>query len=257
MSGFLFHETIFGPVFSRRLGVSLGVNLLPVNAKLCTFNCVYCECGWTKKESNTQLPSRKEVKEQLEKILRERKNTNQGIDTITFAGNGEPTLHPEFSEIIDDTIALRDTYFPTCKVSVLSNATTLHKKNIVSALKKVDQNILKLDAGTEQTYHLINKTNTSKNLHEIVDEIKQFDKNLIIQTLFLRGEIEGRKIDNTTSVEIESWLTFLDEIKPPMVMIYPIARKTPLENIEKISVSELNKIAEKVTQHGINVQVYS
>jgi wyosine [tRNA(Phe)-imidazoG37] synthetase (radical SAM superfamily) len=257
MSGFLFHETIFGPVYSRRLGVSLGINLLPTHAKLCTFNCIYCECGWnTPEKERNKIPSRQEVYQLLDEKLNSMKQQGTVADTITFAGNGEPTLHPDFNAIIDDTIALRDKYFPSCKISVLSNATMLHKAEVVSGLKKIDQNILKLDSGTEEMFQLINQPGGKITLKQVVDGIKQFGENLIVQTMFVRGEYHGKKIDNTTDSEVEAWMKLIKEINPPLIMIYPIARETPVSGIEKISVKELEAIAAKVRKTGIQINVY-
>jgi wyosine [tRNA(Phe)-imidazoG37] synthetase (radical SAM superfamily) len=257
MSGFLFHETVYGPVFSRRLGVSLGVNLMPIHAKHCTFDCIYCECGWnTSEKEHNKMPSRNEVSQLLDKKLSTMKQKGAVADTITFAGNGEPTLHPDFNAIIDDTIALRDKYFPSCKISVLSNTTMLHKAEVVAGLKKIDQAILKLDAGTEEMFHLINQPGGKITLRQVVDGIKQFGENLIVQTMFLRGEYHGRIIDNTTNSEVEAWIKLIKEINPPLVMIYPVARETPVSNIEKIPEKELEAIAARVRNIGIQINVY-
>ena len=257
--GFLFDEIIFGPVHSRRLGSSLGINLLPANYKFCTFNCVYCECGWTHKadSSKIKLPARKDVYARLERKLADLLETGHHPDAITFAGNGEPTIHPEFGKIIDDTIKLRDTYFPHAKVTVLSNASTLGKPEIVSALTKIDKNILKLDAGTEETFRLINHPRPGLKLSDIVKKLKSFNGTLIIQTLFVRGEYKGNRIDNTTAAELDAWLANLKEIKPAYVMIYPVDRQTAAEGLERISIDELSEISEKVEACGIKTQVYS
>jgi len=257
MSGILFDEIVFGPVISRRLGVSLGINLMPLTNKLCTFNCIYCECGWTEDdEHDNKLPRSEEVKNALRNKLAELKNSNQEIDSITFAGNGEPTLHPAFAEIVDITVALRDEYFKDAKITLLSNSSMLHKADILKALQKIDNNVLKLDAGTEQTFQLVNKARNEIKLSDIVDNLKKFEGNLIIQTLFIRGEFEGSKIDNTTEEELFFWLKHISEINPKLVMIYPADRDTPAENLEKISQEELKTIAEKVEKLGIKTEVY-
>jgi len=258
MAGFLFDKIVFGPVQSRRLGTSLGINLLPTGCKICSFNCIYCECGWTKGYDidNTLFPPAALVKDLLEKKLIEYNHTKDFPDAISFAGNGEPTLHPEFSEIIDFTIELRNKYSPFSKIAVLSNASMLQISSVVNALLKVDKNILKLDAGTENTFLLINKPFENISFSEIVSNLKQFKSGLIIQTLFLRGENHGKRIDNTTEFEVQAWLHILSELKPESVMIYPIARETPLSGLEKISLSELNTIAEKAREIGLNVEVY-
>lgn len=257
MGTFLFNEIIFGPIKSRRLGVSLGINLLPTDYKFCTFNCVYCECGWTlKADKKIQLPSREEVKTELEKVLKDYAENNREINSITFAGNGEPTIHPKFAEVIDDTIELRDKWMPEAKISVLSNASQLNKAKVINALKKIDRNILKLDAGTEETYKKINQAKAHLTFDKIVDYLKSFDGNLIIQTLFLRGAHDGQSIDNTTEEEVKSWLELLKEIKPQSVMLYPIDRDTPADDLEKIEKEKLSEIAERVENLGISTEVY-
>ncbi|RLD35954.1 MAG: radical SAM protein, partial [Bacteroidetes bacterium] len=228
MGGFLFDEIIFGPVSSRRLGVSLGVNLLPTDYKFCTFDCIYCECGWTKKTNKkVVLPTQKEIQERLESVLKERKENQLSIDSITFAGNGEPTLHPDFSEIIDDTIRLRNLYFPNALITVLSNASLIHNTKIIKALLKVDKNILKLDAGTETIFQAINQPNGNLILDDVVNYLKKFQGKLIIQTLFVQGYNQHQGIDNTTEKEVAAWLELLKKIKPESVILYPIERETP------------------------------
>lgn len=254
----LFHDIVFGPVHSRRLGVSLGVNLLPVDAKYCTFECVYCECGWSqeKLEKQGKLPSRETVKEILERKLAEMKSAGQRPDAITFAGNGEPTIHPAFPEILDDTLRLRDDYFPEAQVSVLTNSSTLDKPAVFEALKKTGNSILKLDAGTEKMFRLINNPRSGITLSHIVGKLREFNGELIIQTLFVRGSKDGQVIDNTTEKELSPWLRHLWAIHPKYVMIYPIDRKTPLETLEKVPFSELLEIAGRVEKMGIKAQVY-
>lgn len=258
MAGFLFHDIIFGPVKSRRLGVSLGINPLPVDRKLCTFNCIYCECGWTDghKAGKGDLPQRATIREFLERKLIELKESDIVPDSLTFAGNGEPSIHPDFDGIIDNTIALRDKYFPKALVTVLSNATTLHKEKVRVALNKVDQNILKLDAGTEDTFKKINQPLTDISFSKVVKNLKNFQGNLIIQTLFVRGQVGNFYVDNTRKKDLIPWLKFIAEIKPQYVMIYPVDRATPAETLEKVSREELEEIAEQVNDLGIATRVY-
>lgn len=255
----LFHETVFGPVSSRRLGVSLGVNLLPVDFKFCTFDCIYCECGWSSRQSNNRylLPKRSAVQRKLEKRLKALQVTGPRPEAITFAGNGEPTLHPLFHEIMDDTLNLRDKYFPDANVAVLSNSSTLQRPEVFAALKKADKNILKLDAGSEEMFRLVNNPRSRITLRQIVDKMKEFEGNLIIQTLFLRGTINGIPVDNTSEEELSRWMELVKEINPAMVMIYPIDRQTPLETIEKISFEELKAISARTEAAGIKTQVFS
>lgn len=257
MSTILFDKVVFGPIISRRLGVSLGVNLLPYDGKLCSFDCIYCECGYNKDhKTKTKLPTRQETREALEHKLQQMQQENTKPDVITFAGNGEPTMHPEFSEIIDDTIELRNKYFPEAKISVLTNATQLEKKNVFEALKKVDNNILKLDSASIDTVRLVDKPNSpSYSIEKQIELFKQFNGNFILQTMFLRGTHEGELVDNTTEEEVNAWLEIIKEVKPREVMIYTIDRETPSKQLEKVSLEELKEIGEKVTQLGIKVNV--
>lgn len=258
MSTILFDKLVFGPVYSRRLGVSLGINLLPVDSKFCNFNCIYCECGWTNNENiaRLDLPKREDLKRLLGEKLQELRGTENEPDAITFAGNGEPTIHPEFAEIIDDTIELRDKYSPHSIISVLSNASVLNKTKVREALKKADKNILKLDTGIEETFQLLNQPIGTQSINKIVDYLVSFDGKLILQTLFVRGHYNGHYIDNTTPEEIAAWLPLVKKINPQYVMIYPIDRGTPVSGLEKIPEEELKKIAEKVEAEGIKTEVY-
>ncbi len=258
MSGFLFNEVIFGPVKSRRLGVSLGINLLPTNYKYCTYNCIYCECGWNKKHEagHLPLPKREEISKLLKQKLEELKNDGIKPENITFAGNGEPTIHPDFSAIIDDTIAIRDQYVPEAATTVLSNASLSHKTHIYEALLKVDNNILKLDAGSNTQFHRINLPNSNTTIENLVDHLCSYKGNLIVQTLFLKGTHKGEIIDNTSDEEVNLWLGHLKKIKPKMVMIYPIDRETPAQDLYKIPNEKLMEIAARVNKLGIETEVY-
>lgn len=255
---FLFEDIVFGPVNSRRFGVSLGMNLLPGNYKYCTFNCIYCECGWTYKNqsSKTPLPQRGEIYQALEERLIRMTSEKTAPDHITFAGNGEPTIHPEFEEVIDDTIGLRDRYFPGAEVTVLSNASLLHKEKVFRALNKVDNNVLKLDSAIDSTFRKINQPASSASLQTIIEYIKRFDGNQIVQTLFLRGEHMGQQVDNTTPEEVTAWIAALRAINPRYVMIYPVERDTAAPGIQKISREELESIAWKVENAGIKTKLY-
>lgn len=253
----LFDEIIFGPIKSRRLGVSLGVNLLPLDGKVCSFDCIYCECGYNAQgKGTTGLPERGKVAYCLEAKLKEMQAFGTAPDVITFAGNGEPTLHPQFPEIIDDTIALRNKYFPKAKISVLSNGTTVQKEKIFLALSKVDNNILKLDSIQKESIELINKPSSpGYNVRNIIDLYKRFGGNIIVQTLFLRGKHQDKIVDNTTDEELTPWLEAIKEIQPESVMIYTIDRETPEKDLIRLSVQELEDIAEKVKALGIPVSI--
>lgn len=253
----LYHDIIYGPVHSRRLGLSLGVNLLPTESKLCSFDCIYCECGWNADHpGGRRFNAREEVRTHLETTLRQMAGAGTPPDVITFAGNGEPTLHPDFEGVIDDTIALRDRYCPAAKVSVLSNATQIHRPEVRRALLRVDNNILKLDSAFDATVRRIdNPQNPHYTVRGIVDEMKRFEGRMILQTMFLRGECNGAPIDNTTQEEVEAWLRLVGEIRPRQVMVYSLDRDTPCPTLEKVSHEELQHIAARVEALGIPCSV--
>ena len=258
MGTFLFDKIIFGPVKSRRLGVSLGINLLPGRKKVCNFNCIYCECGWSQsiETEGGYLPRRSEVYEALASRLQEMKVKNQKPDVITFAGNGEPTLHPDFRGIIDDSIILRNKFFPEAKIAVLSNSTNISNPSVKDALLKVDMNILKLDSAFDLTVKIHNQPKVNVRVDELIENLQKFNGKLIIQTLFLRGTFKGKQIDNTTPEEIDAWLAALEKIKPEEVMIYTFSRDTPDGGLlNKVPVEELRQIALKVEKLGIRTQV--
>lgn len=253
----LFHSTIFGPIHSRRLGVSLGINLSPNDGKICSFDCLYCEAGYNSQgQGSTGMPKREGVRQQLSKKLKEMNANKMSLDVITFSGNGEPTLHPQFHEIIDDTLEIRDIYYPSAKVSVLSNATQLDNPNVRNALLKVDNNILKLDSAINKTLHLIDQPRTPIfTAEKLIERLSYFGKNCILQTMMLRGIHNGQRIDNTTDTEIDALINAYVRIKPSEVMLYSIDRQTPEEQLVKIEKDELESIASKIRQHGINVIV--
>lgn len=257
MPTFLFDRIIFGPVKSRRLGVSLGVNLLPTNVKVCSFDCIYCECGLTLKKSmeKATLPTRDEVRQKLDEKLQKMAREHQLPDVITFAGNGEPTLHREFAGIIDDTIELRNKWAPDARIAVLSNAGMLHKKDVFEALLKVEDNIQKLDSAYPETVELLDCPRGNYSLEKVVGQLKKFDGNVIIQTMFVKGSFKENLVDNTTEKEVWAWLELLKIIQPSQVMIYTIARDTPVDTLEKIPLEKLNEIADRAKKAGFKVQV--
>ena len=252
----LYDNIIFGPIRSRRLGLSLGVNLLPIESKLCSFDCIYCECGWNDEHpGKRRFNSRDDVREMLAQTLERMVADGTPPDVITFAGNGEPTLHPDFEAIIDDTIAMRDKYFTSAKGSVLSNATQIHREDVRRALLRVDNNILKLDSAFDATVQLMNKPQGKYTVRDTVERLKQVEGNLIVQTMFLRGEYLGQTVDNTTEEEVSAWLDLIKEIAPKQVMVYSLDRDTPCQTITKVEKDDLRAIAQRVEALGISCSV--
>ena len=249
----LFESIVYGPIRSRRLGVSLGMNLMPTATKLCTFDCIYCECGWNQPALHPLLPSRNEVRQALENQL---STSKECLDVITFSGNGEPTLHPDFLGIIQDTCALRDIYYPEAKVSVLSNSTQLGRKDVVEGLMLCDNRILKLDSAIDATMRLIDKpVNSQLTVQQIVEWLQLFDGDFTLQTCFLRGKYQGQVIDNTTDEELAAWYEVIDALHPHQVMMYVIDRETPLKTLEKIPAEKMEAIAHPLRAKGIDVVV--
>jgi len=247
----LFHDIIIGPIHSRRLGTSLGVNLLRTEAKICTFNCIYCECGLNF-VADSKLPTPDQVHTALKSKLIELKDDNQHIDVITFAGNGEPTTHPQFPEIVDDVIELRNAYAPNAKLSLLSNATMLHRPEIIKALHKIDNIILKIDSAIEETARAMNQPQQPDySVAKVIEQMREFSGECIVQTMFLRGN----GIDNTTEEEVNAWVEAIEAIMPREVQLYSIDRKTPVEGLEKVKGDELEKIAERMKGLGIKTLV--
>lgn len=257
MSTLLFNQIVYGPVFSRRLGNSLGINLLPQNGKVCSFDCLYCECGFNHAHTKGKLPSLQAIQNALTTGLESLHKQGVRLDVITFAGNGEPTLHPHFAQIIDDCIRMRDQWFPEAQLSVLSNATQLHRPDVVTALLKADNAILKMDSCIEATFRTLDRPTSERfTLEVLTNQLKAFPGKLIIQTLFTRGQYEGNAVDNTTDVEVNAWIRCIKEIQPHSVMVYTIDRETPAQSLEKIPLPELEAIAKRLTDAtGIAVQV--
>ena len=252
MATFLFDNIIFGPVKSRRLGNSLGVNLLPVNAKFCSFNCVYCECGWNSKGVKIELPRLGDIVPVMEKYFSENK---QPLDVITFAGNGEPTINPDFPEIVAETVRLRNKYLPNVKISVLTNASNLGNEKVVAALKMIDEPILKVDTFIQSDFELINQPASGLSIATIVDNIASNFEHPIIQTMFLRGNINGTFFDNTTDESLRVYFETLKRLNPSQVMVYSIARETPLSGLQPVAPDELENIGAKIRSLGFNVLV--
>lgn len=252
MSTVIYPSPIFGPVHSRRLGVSLGINLLPEDGKVCSFDCIYCECGFNKDHRPSKpLPTREEVKKALEERLKDMQANGPKPDVLTFAGNGEPTAHPHFPEIIEDTIALRDKYFPNAKVSVLSNSTFINRPKVFEALNKIDNNILKLDTVSEEYIRTVDRPTGHYDLNEVIENLKAFKGNLIVQTMFMKGLYKGTDVDNTSDEYVLPWLETVKRINPRQVMIYTIDRETPDHELKKATHEELDRILELLKKEGI------
>ena len=260
MSTIIYPSPVFGPVHSRRLGISLGINLLPADGKVCSFDCIYCECGFNgDHRPSLPMPTREEVAGKLEKKLQEMVAEGQLPDVLTFAGNGEPTCHPHFAEIISDTIRLRDKYCPQAKVSVLSNATMIHRQTVHDALMRVDNNILKLDTVDPLYINKVDRPQGAYDVRLIIDRLKAFNGHVIIQTMFMRGilplqgEPEGvtESVDNTGEEFVGPWLEAVKEIKPQQVMIYTIDRETPTQGLLKATREQLDQIRDRVIAAGI------
>lgn len=250
MQTVMFSETIFGPIHSRRLGTSLGVNLSPRDGKVCSFDCLYCEAGYNAQGPGTSgLPSRAETASLLEARLKAMHDAGERLDVITFSGNGEPTVNPDFPGIIDDTIALRDKYFPEVKVSVLTNSTMLRSETVVKALKKVDNPILKLDSAVESTMRALDRpVSPSFTVEKVIAHLAEFGHDGIIQTMITRGTHNGQTIDNSTDAEINALIEAFKIIKPREIMLYSLDRPTPETALQKVPKEELRSIAERITR---------
>lgn len=249
----LFHSTVFGPIRSRRLGVSLGINLSPDDGKVCSFDCLYCEAGFNNQGAGTTgFPSVAKVERDLEAKLKEMQVKGEKPDVITFSGNGEPTLHPRFPEIIDRVIALRNKYFPAASISVLTNSTMLHDEAVVEALKKVENPILKLDSAVDSTIRRLDRPNSpSFTFNRVREQLKAFGSDGIIQTMLVRGRSGDEVIDNTTPEEVKALIDAITYINPRMVMLYSIDRPTPDKTLVKVSKDEMEAIARRLREAGI------
>lgn len=254
----LFDDIVFGPIKSRRFGISLGINLLPLDNKVCNFNCIYCECGWTdlKQTKVTYFPY-EVINQSIAKRFEELSIKNEHIDSINFAGNGEPTMHPDFLKIIESTVSLRDKFLPKVEITILSNSALLGNKKVMAALLLADKRVMKLDAGSNELLNDINLPLSNRSIDWYIEKLKSFNGNVSIQTIFLKGTYNDKYIDNTTVTEVKSWLKALDIIKPKEVLIYTIDRETPAKDLEKITIEKLNEICNLVNEAGIRAKVYS
>ncbi len=247
-----FDEIVFGPISSRRLGSSLGVNVLPTRGKLCNFDCIYCECGWNKDgKSDKHFPSLSDVEAALQVKLEGLAKNGVEVDSITFSGNGEPTLNPDFASIVDVTIRLRDQYFPSAKISVLSNATMLGREDILKALMRVDNPILKIDASSDELIAKINKPQGSYSLDKVVEKMRTFNGDFVLQTMFLKSDA----FDAQKNGALERWIEIVRELKPREVMVYTIDRETPDKSLQKCSVEQMREYVSPLLEEGYNVQI--
>lgn len=249
-------ETVFGPIFSRRLGSSLGINLLPEKGKICNFDCIYCECGWNRDgRDDTILPTAEKVRTDLERMLQKLVKENTPVDSITFSGDGEPTINPEFPKIIDDTLRLRDQYYPSAKVSVLSNATRVHIPEIFNALCKVDNPIMKIDAPTNELASKINNPAPGYNVQRVIEALKQFKGDFVLQTCMLRYEVGGGRsevggFDSSWPEVIGPMMDIVRLLRPREWMVYTIDRPTPMQGLQKFSPQEMKALVQPVIDEG-------
>lgn len=245
-------EIVFGPIHSRRLGSSLGINLLPEKGKLCNFDCVYCECGWNKDGRNDKkIPSAVRLRKALTAKLEECSAKGIAIDSITFSGDGEPTLNPAFPEIIDITIELRDKYFPKAVVSVLTNATRIGIPSVFEALRKVDNPILKLDAPTDELVAKINQPQGNYHVADVVESMRKFEGNFVMQTMFLRSS----DFDSSSPEVLQGWMDIVKELRPREVMVYTLDREAPAAGLEKFTVEEMESLTKPLVDAGLKVQI--
>lgn len=245
-------DTVFGPIFSRRLGTSLGINLLPREGKICTFDCIYCECGWNKDGLDDKvIPTAAEVRSRLEEKLVSLISEGVDIDTITFSGDGEPTLNPEFPQIIDDTIGLRDKYFPKAKVSVLSNSTRVHRQEVFDALCKVDNPIMKIDAPSNELIEKIDRPAPGFDIARVVEALKKFEGNFVLQTMFLKSE----DFDSSAPEVLQGWKEIVRELKPRQIMVYTIDRPTPQAGLKKFTVEQMQDLVQDLIEEGFDISI--
>lgn len=245
-------EIVFGPIRSRRLGSSLGINLLPEKGKLCNFDCIYCECGWNKDgRDDKRVPDALELRGALESKLKACREQGIPIDSITFSGDGEPTLNPDFPEIIDITLELRDRYYPAAKVSVLSNATMVHKDEVFEALTKVDNPIMKIDAPTTELARLVNRPYPGYKVEAVVEALKRFDGDFVLQTMFLKSSY----FDSSDPVQLNAWMDIVRLLRPREVMVYTIDRETPEHDLVKFSAEQMGELVKPLVDEGFTVQI--
>lgn len=255
MSTFLFDNIVFGPVISRRLGRSLGINILPIESKLCNYNCIYCECGFSKIYDFKSVPDINLISSAIENRFRELSVNKNTVDAITFAGNGEPTIHPEFAQIVDETIRLRDKYLSGTDIIVLTNATRLENIDVTKALNKIEKAILKIDTLIQDDFELINCPQENIIINQLPKKIKTHINNIYIQTMFFKANFQGKNFDNTSQVSLSLYYQALSYLSPLQVMIYSIARNTPVNGLVKVDKNELETIGKHISNMGIDVLI--
>lgn len=257
----IYSSPIFGPIKSRRLGISLGINIMPGDGKCCSFDCIYCECGLNRDHRPTQpLPTVKQVEEKLQEKLSAMKDGGEHLDVITFSGNGEPTLHPYFPDIVEMVKKQRNRYYPDAKVSVLSNSTQVHREEVRRALLSVDNALMKLDTVTPEYIKLVDQPNGKYDVNTVIENLEKMQGRIIIQTMFMRGRIKDRNgntvsVDNCSDAYIEPYIEALERIKPLQVMIYTLDREWPTPGLEKADRTTMDEIAEKIRAHGFETKV--
>lgn len=245
-----FDDIVFGPITSRRLGSSLGINILPAEGKLCNFDCIYCECGWNKDgRDNKKIPTFADVHAAMSKRFSELAAEGKKIDSITFSGNGEPTMNPDFAKIIDAALSLRDEYFPEAKVSVLSNATLIGREDVFQALRKVDNPILKIDGGTDGLIAKMNAPVGKYHLEEVVRNLERFEGNFVLQTMFLVAD------DFDCREGLEAWKEIVRRLRPREVMVYTIDRQTPDESLKKYTIEQMTTFVQPLLDEGFKIQI--
>ena len=257
----VYPSPIFGPIKSRRLGISLGVNIMPGDGKWCSFDCVYCECGLNRDHHPKEpLPTTEEVHDKLESTLKQMKERGERLDVITFSGNGEPTMHPMFSKIVDNVLSLRNEYYPEAKVTVLSNSTQIYRQDVFETLMKVDNALMKLDTVSDKYIHTVDQPVGNYNLQLIIDRLASMNGHAIIQTMFMKGSIKNKdgkivSVDNCNDKYITPYIETLKKIKPRKVMIYTLDREWPTEGLEKADHKTMDEIAEKICKAGFDTSV--
>lgn len=257
----IYPSPIFGPVKSRRLGTSLGINVMPGDGKWCSFDCLYCECGLNKDHrTHTPLPTPEEVRLQLEQTLTEMKSRGERLDVITFSGNGEPTLHPQFPVIADLVQELRDKHFPQAKVTVLSNSTQLYRKDVRDALMKVDNALMKLDTVSREYIDLVDRPAGNYDIDSIIKYLADMNGHPVIQTMFMKGNIINEQgelvsVDNCTDMYIRPYIEALKKIRPRQVMIYTLDREWPVQGLEKADRDTMDRIGQQIRSAGFDIQI--